>query len=115
MCVQHPCGKGRQRRDLHISRRRVVALEPGQPRYRILIADEQEDNRQLLLKLLAPLGFDLRETVNGQEAAEIWNKWHPHLIWMDVRMPVMNSISVAKMIREEGEGQSPKLGRSSSL
>jgi hypothetical protein len=52
--------------------RRVVALKPGRPRYRILIADDKADNRQLLTKLLKPLEFELREAENGQDALEIW-------------------------------------------
>ncbi|MGL4623065.1 MAG: ATP-binding protein, partial [Chroococcidiopsis sp.] len=39
--------------------RRVIALEPNQPRYRILIVDDQPINRKLLVKLLNPLGFEL--------------------------------------------------------
>ncbi|MBN1220382.1 MAG: PAS domain S-box protein, partial [Anaerolineae bacterium] len=77
----------------------VVGLEPGQPHYRILIADDKKDNRQLLVKLLNPLGFDLREAENGQEAVEIWADWQPHLIWMDLRMPVMDGYEATKQIK----------------
>jgi ABC-type amino acid transport substrate-binding protein/CheY-like chemotaxis protein len=79
--------------------RRVIALEPGQPRYRLLIVDDNQDNRQLLVKLLDPFGFDLREAVNGQEAVDIWETWEPNLIWMDVRMPVMDGYEATKRIR----------------
>ena len=88
--------------------RRVVELVPGQPRYRILVADDNRDSRQLLVKLLNPLGpsttsgqgFDLREAGNGQEAIAIWEEWQPHLIWMDMRMPVMDGYEATKRIRE---------------
>jgi signal transduction histidine kinase/DNA-binding response OmpR family regulator len=79
--------------------RRVVALEPGQPRYRMLIVDDKWDNRQLLIKLLNPFGFDLREAENGQEAIDIWETWEPHLIWMDMRMPIMDGYEATKRIR----------------
>ncbi len=79
--------------------RRVVALEPGQPRYRMLIVDDKWDNRQLLIKLLNPFGFDLREAENGQEAIDIWQTWQPHLIWMDMRMPVMDGYEATKRLR----------------
>ncbi len=81
--------------------RRVVALEPGQPSYRILIVDDNSDNRQLLIRLLSPLDLDLREAGNGQEAIKIWNNWKPHLIWMDMRMPIMDGYEATRMIRAQ--------------
>jgi CheY-like chemotaxis protein len=81
--------------------RRVVALEPGQPNYRLLIVDDRRDNRQLLIRMLGPLGFALREAGNGQEAIEIWETWKPHLIWMDMRMPVMDGYEATKRIRAQ--------------
>ncbi|MDM8554573.1 ATP-binding protein [Desulfococcaceae bacterium HSG7] len=83
------------------SARRAVALEPGQPRYRILIVDDKSDNRKLLVKLLNPFGFIVREAVNGREAVEIWRQWKPHLILMDIRMPVMNGYEAVRKIRDE--------------
>jgi len=85
--------------------RRVVALKPGQPRYRILIADDKADNRQLLVKLLKTLEFELREAENGQDAVEIWKEWDPHLIWMDMRMPVMDGYEATQIIKKSEKGQ----------
>ncbi len=81
--------------------RQVIALEPGQPRYRMLIVDDKRDNRQLLITLLNPFGFDLREAENGQEAIDIWDTWEPHLIWMDMRMPVMDGYEATKSMKHE--------------
>lgn len=85
--------------------RRVMALEPKQPSFRILIVDDKANNRLLLRKLLAPLGFELREAANGQEAVEIWQAWQPHLIWMDIRMPVMDGYEATKRIKAARKGQ----------
>ena len=60
--------------------RRIISLEPGQPRYRLLIVDDKPINRQLLVKLLSPFGFELAEARNGREAVDIWQQWQPHLI-----------------------------------
>ena len=80
-------------------KREVIGLEPNQPYYRILIVDDREDNRQLLVKMLSPLGFELQQATNGREAIEIWENWHPHLILMDVRMPVMDGYEATKEIK----------------
>lgn len=85
-------------------KRRVIALEPKQPRYRILIVDDKYNNRLLLMKLLSVLGFDLREAENGQQAIAIWQEWDPHLIWMDMRMPVMNGYEATKRIKATTKG-----------
>ncbi len=85
--------------------RRVVALTPNQPTYRILLVDDRADNRQLLIKLLSPLGFALREASNGQEAIAIWQQWEPHLIFMDLRMPIMNGYKATKEIKSTIKGQ----------
>jgi len=85
--------------------RRVIALAPDQPRYRILIADDIESNRLLLLSLLALPGFELRDAENGKEAMEIWEKWEPHLIFMDMKMPVMDGYEATKKIKAAGKSQ----------
>jgi signal transduction histidine kinase/FixJ family two-component response regulator len=85
--------------------RRVIGLEPNQPEYRVLVVDDHSDNRKLLLQLLQPIGFVVQEAANGQEALEIWQQWQPHLIWMDMRMPVMNGYEATQHIKSHLEGQ----------
>ncbi len=90
------------------SRRRITALEPGHPIYRILVVDDRDSNRQLMVKLLESLNFEVQEAVNGQEAFERWQQWQPHLIWMDMRMPVLDGYEATQRIREEsGDDNSP--------
>ncbi|MEG5064417.1 AAA family ATPase [Microcoleus sp. B3-A4] len=85
--------------------RRVVALAPNQPQYRILVVDDRDYNRQLLVKLLKPVGFEVEEATNGIEALEIWDSYSPHLIWMDMRMPVMDGYEATKRIKGTIKGQ----------
>jgi CheY-like chemotaxis protein len=79
---------------------RVVGLEPGHPEVRVLVVDDVWENRVLLVKLLTLVGIDAREAANGREAVDIWQSWQPHLIWMDMRMPVMNGYDATKEIRK---------------
>lgn len=80
--------------------RRAIALKPNQPNYRILIVEDIKENRQLLVKLLSPLGFEVKEAENGQEAVDLWKSWKPHLIWMDMQMPVMNGYEATRQIKQ---------------
>ncbi len=87
------------------SARRVIGLAPDQPSYRVLVVDDKRDSRILLVKLLALLNFEIREAENGQEALEIWEQWEPHLILMDMRMPVMNGYEATQQIKATVKGQ----------
>lgn len=86
-------------------KKRAIALAPNQPVYRLLIVDDKPLNRKLLIKLLSPFDFECQEAKNGREAIEIWQAWQPHLIWMDLRMPVMSGYEAAEKIRAYPRGQ----------
>jgi PAS domain S-box-containing protein len=86
--------------------REVIGLTSGQPAYRLLVVEDRETNRLLLVKMLERLGFQVREASNGEEAIDLWLRWEPHLIWMDMRMPVMNGREATKRIKGMPGGQS---------
>jgi CheY-like chemotaxis protein len=85
--------------------KRVIGLQPNQPQYRILVAEDVEENRLLLVKLLEVVGFQVRAVVNGVEAVALWKEWEPHLIWMDMLMPVMDGYEATKQIKATLKGQ----------
>ena len=89
---------------VNLPTRRVLALAPGQPTYRLLIAEDHATSRQLLVELLTPLGFEVHEAENGQAAIALWQSWHPHLIWMDMRMPVMDGYEATRRIKAGASG-----------
>ncbi|MGB7249644.1 MAG: DAHL domain-containing protein [Phormidesmis sp.] len=82
-----------------LTRRPVVGLAPGQSTYRVLVVEDMPKNRQLLTDLLTPIGFEVAEACNGLEAIEICQQWHPHFVWMDLRMPVMDGYEATRQIK----------------
>ncbi len=89
----------------HTAVRRAIGLPPGQPAYRVLIAEDVQTNRQLLTKFLLPLGLQIQEAANGQEAIEIWERWQPQVILMDMRMPVMDGHEAVRRIKATAQGR----------
>jgi len=81
------------------STHKVIGIAPGQENYRILIVEDQFENRLLLKRLLESVGFDVREAENGLQGVEQFRNWKPDFIWMDRRMPVMDGIESIERIR----------------
>ncbi|QPK61745.1 PAS domain-containing protein [Methylomonas sp. LL1] len=89
--------------------RRVLGLEPGHPAVRILVAEDNPDNQELIASLLASTGFEVRLAGNGRRAIEIFQDWQPHFIWMDMRMPVLDGYQATQAIRALPGGNEVKI------
>lgn len=87
----------------------VLRMALGQPAWRILVVEDSPENRLLLTSTLKQAGFDIREAENGEEAVSIFQEWEPHLIWMDMRMPVMDGYEATAKIRELPGGDAVKI------
>ncbi len=85
----------------------ILGVAPGQPRYRMLVAEDNIYSRQLLVQLLESTGFEVEAVATGEKALARWKTWQPHMLWMDLRMPGMGGLEAAAAIKAEA-WQSPE-------
>jgi len=77
---------------------------------KILVVEDNEDNRRILVYRLRKIGrFDIREAANGQEAIEAVKLDPPDLIFMDLKMPVMDGWEATKRIRQMEGGDAVRI------
>ncbi len=77
----------------------VLGLAAGERARRVLVVDNADDNRLLLVRLLRSVGFLVEEAQDGVEAIAAWERFRPELVWMDMRMPRMNGYEATTRIR----------------
>jgi two-component system sensor histidine kinase/response regulator len=88
-------------------KRRAVAIAPQAQgkESRILVVDDAFESRLLLKTILQSIGFQVQEAENGQEAIAVYQSWKPHLILMDMQMPVMDGYEATRQIKSTAQGQ----------
>jgi signal transduction histidine kinase/DNA-binding response OmpR family regulator len=85
--------------------RDVIAIRAGSNVPKVLVVDDQFENRDWLIKLLISVGFSARGAENGELAIRSWEDWNPDLILMDVHMPVMDGLEATRKIKEHPRGR----------
>jgi len=84
---------------------RVIGIAKPKAAHRILVVDDRDENLKVAVNLLKLVGFETMEAVDGNEAIEKFEKWNPHLILMDMRMPGMDGYEATRLIKETEKGK----------
>ena len=66
---------------------------------RILVVEDQRDNRQILHDLLTNAGFDIVEAENGEEAIASAQASRPDLILMDIQLPILDGYEATRRLK----------------
>ena len=73
---------------------------------RILVVEDQPDNRQIIRDMLAPTDYEITEAENGEEALVAITKQRPDLILMDIKLPIMDGYTATRKIKADPEMRS---------
>lgn len=80
--------------------KKVRSLRDEYKPCKILVADDSFENREILSSMLSNAGFEVSKVNDGKAAVDILSSLKPDLIFMDIRMPVMDGLEAVRLIRE---------------
>jgi PAS domain S-box-containing protein len=84
---------------------RIIGMINPQQVYRILVVDDNEVNIAVMVNFLQLVGFETCVAVNGEDAIAKFEQWSPHLILMDLTMPVMDGYEATHRIKSTEQGK----------
>ena len=79
---------------------------------RILVVEDQEDNRRIIRDLLTSVGYELIEALDGEAGVRLAESERPDLILMDIQLPVLDGYEATRRIK--AEPRAARTSRSSS-
>jgi two-component system cell cycle response regulator DivK len=68
---------------------------------RILVVEDQPDNRQIIRDMLAPTDYEITEAEDGEQALEAIAKQRPDLILMDIQLPTIDGYTATRKIKAD--------------
>lgn len=79
---------------------RILGIAKGRAP-RTLVVDDRETNRDILIRMLEPLGFPLAQASSGQAALELIDSWKPELLLLDLILPGMSGRDIVRALRAD--------------
>ena len=88
---------------------RGAGLPPDWTQRRILVVDDIAVNCEILVRMLARVGFEIQAVNSGVQGVELASSWGPDLILMDLRMPGMSGLDAIRQIREQEQEKGKRI------